>query len=582
MESKTPKFDVLINEILKDLVPHTRECRWSGKHGNCEEKFEITKEDIEFIKVFQVPPPNFCPTCRRMRRFVHMGFAQLFKRPCNAPQHDESMISIYSPECPFPVYDYKFFISDEFDPFIFAHDFVDSDSPYNELLAMRKTFPMPSFLNRDPSCINSEYSNGGKNTKNCYYVSGCFDTENVWYTNLSKSSREVMDSRAVNSSEYVYSVLNSSFIYKSSYIYFSKDCTDSIFLFDCRNCTNCFGCVNLRNAKYCVWNKQLSKKDYEDFIISITPLSRDFIRKSEEQFWHLVKSLPLNASRNLGSVDVSGVHLRKVKNAYNSTDCNNSEHIRYVDSGLSHNDSMDVLFSGGKSHHLYSTTNIGAQSSNVKFSVSSKFCIDCEYVFNSKNLTSCFMCFGLQNKSYCILNKQYTPDEYFELVDKIKCKMLSNSEYGDGLGIEFSAQAYNFSLAGLYFSLSDAEVRNLGGYVASEPESNMGSTKVIRSDEVPQTIYEATNEVLSQAILCEVTGRPFRIVVTELEFYRRMGLPLPTVHPIVRMKRKYVFSPIGVMYKIDCAKCGMNFNSLFNPKDGYILYCEKCYQQEVY
>lgn len=38
------------------------------------------------------------------------------------------------------------------------------------------------------------------------------------------------------------------------------------------------------------------------------------------------------------------------------------------------------------------------------------------YCFATKNS---FGCFGLQNKSYCILNKQYTKEEYEVLVPKI-------------------------------------------------------------------------------------------------------------------------------------------------------------------
>src|SRR3989339_1197284 len=116
MEVKTPKTDALINEILENLVPHERTCKWKGEHSYCEGKFEITEEDITFLKMLRVPTPNYCPTCRRMRRLVHMNMIRLFKIPCKAPNHNESMISILPEECPFPVYDYLYFISDEFDP----------------------------------------------------------------------------------------------------------------------------------------------------------------------------------------------------------------------------------------------------------------------------------------------------------------------------------------------------------------------------------------------------------------------------------------------------------------------------------
>jgi len=159
MESKTPQFDALINPILDELVAHTRTCKWSGQHQHCEGGFEITNEDIEFLKMLRVPPPNYCPTCRRMRRMAHMNLSRLSKRPCDAPGHSESMISILSEECPFPVYDFEYFISDQFDPFSLGQVYDEETSPMKTLLDMRRGFPMPSFLNRDPSCINSDYSN---------------------------------------------------------------------------------------------------------------------------------------------------------------------------------------------------------------------------------------------------------------------------------------------------------------------------------------------------------------------------------------------------------------------------------------
>ncbi|MCX6757948.1 MAG: hypothetical protein NTZ44_03665 [Candidatus Nomurabacteria bacterium] len=582
MESKTPKSDVLIDEILAGLVPHTRICKWKGEHQHCEGKFEITNEDISFLKMLRVPAPNFCPTCRRIKRQSFMGFAQLFKRKCDVVGHDESIISVFSKECPFPVVDYKYFASDEFDSFLYRKNYEENTSPMEQLFSLRKIFPMPSFLNRDSSSINSDYSNGGRDNKNCYYTSGCYTVENAWYSNMLVKSKEIMDCRTVKHSDHVYSSLYSDHLYKSYFTYFSNSCTDSMFLFDCRNCINCFGCVNLRNAKYCIWNEQYSKEDYEQFIKSNLPFSRDFLEENKQKFWQLVKSLPINASRNMTvKNNVNGVMNVNSNNLYDVTESSKAENVRHADGALTHQNSMDLLYSGGSSL-LYGTINIGSQSSNVRFSVSCKFSTNSEFIFNSNNLDNCFMCFGLQHKSYCILNKQYSPDEYFKIIDEIKSDMIKRGEYDDGLSFEFSAQAYNFSLAQISFPLTEQEIIKLGGYMAEEPESNAGDMKILSKEEVPQTIDEVSDDIVDYAIKCEVTARPFRITPSELQFYRIMKLPLPTIHPIVRMRKYYELAPIGKSYPAVCSKCGKSFRSLFDPKDGYKLYCEDCYKQEVY
>ena len=227
MTSKTPKFDQALYEILEKLVPHMRTCKWEGLNPYCEGEYKIESGDIEFLKLLRVPAPNFCPTCRRMRRLTNMGWSQLFKRKCDAPEHGESMISILSSECPFPVYDYKYFIEDEFDPFSFGVDYKEGNSPMETLYKLRKKFPMPSFLNRDPSSINSEYSNGGRNLKNGYYVMACYHVEDAWYSLMVNKSRNIMDSYTIHDSEFVYGSVNSDHLYKSSFILFKYCCAST-------------------------------------------------------------------------------------------------------------------------------------------------------------------------------------------------------------------------------------------------------------------------------------------------------------------------------------------------------------------
>ena len=581
MESKTPKFDKALDEILESLVPHTRKCKWAGEHQYCEGEFKIEEEDINFLKMLRVPAPNYCPTCRRICRLTNMGWNQLFKRKCDAPNHSETLISIFSQECPFPVYDYKYFTEDEFDPFSFGGDYKKEKDPMEHLTEFRKKFPMPSFLNRDPSSINSEYSNGGRDLKNGYYVMACYHVEDAWYSLMINKSRNVMDSYTILDSEFVYGSVNSDHLYKTSFVYFSSSCTDSIFLFDCRNCQDCFGCVNLRNKRYCVYNEQLSKEEYETFIDSITPISRDFIIDSKKKFWNLAKKLPANGPRIISSNNVVGAKIINSRNVFDVTDSVNSENVRHSDGVLSHKDSMDFLYSGGHSNLLYMCTNIGSQSSRVKFSISSKFCTDCEFVFNSKNLNNCFMCFGLQNKSHCILNKKYNEEEYFKIIDEIKTDMLNKGEYSDGLGFSFSAQAYNFSIGQILYPLKDEQIRKFGGYIAKEPKTNVGNMEVLEITQIPQTINEVTDDILDKAIKCEVTGRPFRIISSELSFLRRVGIPLPTIHPSIRMANRWKISPVGKKYNAICAKCNKEMETLFDPKEGYNLYCEDCYKREV-
>src|SRR3989338_10468327 len=58
-------------------------------------------------------------------------------------------------------------------------------------------------------------------------------------------------------------------------------------------------------------------------------------------------------------------------------------------------------------------------SHSVEYSIN---CINCEY---------CFGCVGLRSKKFCIFNRQYSEDEYWNLADEIKTRMLERGEDGE-------------------------------------------------------------------------------------------------------------------------------------------------------
>ena len=56
-----------------------------------------------------------------------------------------------------------------------------------------------------------------------------------------------------------------------------------------------------------------------------------------------------------------------------------------------------------------------------------------QYSFFTINSSNLFGCVGLRNKQYCILNKQYTKEEYEKLVPKI-IEHMNNMPYIDKKG----------------------------------------------------------------------------------------------------------------------------------------------------
>ena len=79
--------------------------------------------------------------------------------------------------------------------------------------------------------------------------------------------------------------------------------------------------------------------------------------------------------------------------------------------------------------------------------------------------------------------------------------------------------------------------------------------KTLKANELPDDIQKVSNQILDQAIVCEVTGKPFRIVKQELEFYRTHNIPLPHRHPDQRRKERMSLRNPRKLRDRKCMKC---------------------------
>jgi len=223
---------------------------------------------------------------------------------------------------------------------------------------------------------------------------------------------------------------------------------------------------------------------------------------------------------------------------------------------------------------------------------------------NDNNL---FGCIGLRNKSYCILNRQYTKEEYEELIPKI-IKQMDKIPYRDGKGVvykygeffpsELSPFAYNETIAQQHFPLVQKEAEKQG-YKWKEKEIKNYEVEV-KMEEIPDNIKNATESIVNRAIECahkeqcnEQCTKAFKIIEPELQFYKRMNLPLPRLCPNCRhYQRLSKRNPMKLWHRTcmcdktshfhDKEKCGVKFETSYAPDCPEIVYCERCYQQEVY
>jgi len=151
----------------------------------------------------------------------------------------------------------------------------------------------------------------------------------------------------------------------------------------------------------------------------------DFACPFFEQFRELMLSVPFYARLIHGNSPNSdyGNWVVGSRDIYLSYSMIRSENVLYS-SFL--DDSRDVISSSyiEKSELLYECFDV-ASSSNSRFLVRCRNCVNVSFGFDLINCQNCFMCSNLRNKSYCFRNKQHSKEEYEKLLASIDLGSIS-------------------------------------------------------------------------------------------------------------------------------------------------------------
>lgn len=553
------------------MSPETRNCQ------NCKKDFTIEAEDSLFYEKMQVPAPADCASCRRARRLAFGNYTTLYQRPNDAPKGGQ-IISCYPKEAPFPVFDFDFYWGNEHHPEEYALAYSSDEPFFKQFKKLSDIVPRPA-LTRDPSNVKSEYSNYGVNLKNCFYSFGGIAAENVDYSMWGLHTKDSQDGLIMLTSERMYESVFPERSYDSSFVYFSKDLLNCTYMYDCRDCSDCIGCVNLRHKRFYVFNEFVGEEEYKKVRAGLATGSAAEHAAVARKFWDLVVSLPVRGQRNEHATDSTGIYLIHSSGMRESVWCIQSSGGKWNDFCIKVRDSYDVTISSD-SERMYNTALSGRQSWNNVCTVNCRTTGDSEYSMDLSDCKDCFGCIGLSNKRFCILNTQYTEEEYRTLVAEIKAKMTEEGTYGNFFPHSLSPFPYNATLAQVIYPKTKEEIETLGSYY-SEPLSNVPEgARTVGAAELPDETIQAGDDITQVAVLSEAGGRPFRIREEDLTFYRRQTVPLSRLHPYERMKARFDVVNNFSIEDCTCAKCGVSFRGVL-PSDVYMTYCDACYAQEI-
>ena len=562
---------------------------------NCKNDFTIEPDDFSFYEKIKVPPPTFCPECRFIRRITWRNERSLYKRKCDLCS--KNIISIFNNSISFPVYCQECWWGDKWDPISFYLKYDFSKNFFVNLNLLFNQVPQFSLFNM--YSYNSDYCNCTFQSKNCYLNFASDVNEDTAYLYHSIENKSCYDMLGSRKNEKCYELIDCERCYESSNLIISEECINCQNCYDCRSCQNCFGCFGLRNNKYQIFNKQYSEKDYKKQLENFELNKLNKLKKVQEKFNELIEKYPRKFTNSRMAVNSTGNYLNHLKNCLNCFDVEGpAEESKYLIYGVTNLKNIyDCYAVGFGLENTYESIAAGDGLHNSSFNCYVWSGFNNYYSFLLKNCSNCFACIGLRSKQYCILNKQYTKEQYEELVPKIIKHMNDMPyidekgrvyKYGEFFPTELSPFSYNETIAQEYFPLTKEQAIQQGYKWKEKEERNYNID--IHTNDIPDDIKDVSDDITSKVIECahkdcnHQCTEAFKIIPEELTFYRRMNLPLPRLCPNCRhYERLSQRNPMKLWHR-SCMKsgCTNEFETSYAPERPEIVYCERCYQGEVY
>ena len=583
-------------------MPETKQCQ------KCQSNFIIEDEDFEFYEKMKVPAPTWCPECRFKRRISFRNEKTLYKRKCAAT--GKVIFSAYSKDTPGEIFNNDYWWSDNWDALKYAQGYDFSEPFFKQLKVLSEK--VPRIARTAINLINSDYSMNAGDLKDCYLIFNAANDEDCAYGTAINNSKKCYDNSYLESAELCYENVLCEKCYTTFYSVQCSGCQNVYFSKNLKNCNDCFGCVNLRNKSYCIFNKQYSKEEYKEKIKEFQTgsyTSCEIFKKETKKLFLKFPNKYFHGEKNINS---TGDYIYNSKNVHNSYFVSGGENMKYCQllRISPSKDCYDYTLIGKNAELVYDSLIVGRNVSNIKF------CHECyenainlEYCVNCSSSSNCFGCVGLRKKQYCILNKQYTKEEYFKMVERIKKHMDempyidkngNEYKYGEFFPSELSPFAYNETIAQEYFPLTKKEAKKQGCRWKDSEKKDYQIT--ITAKDLPDNISHFTkvsqdkkdvdDSILKEIIGCntksknrEQTGcaTAFKVIPKELEFYKKLNIPLPRYCPNCRHHERLKNRNPLKLYKQTCQKegCNTEFETTYTPDRKDVVYCEKCYNKEM-
>lgn len=557
---------------------------------NCKKDFIIDSRDSLFYEKIQVPPPTFCPDCRLERRLTYANFSKFYKRSCDSC--GKITICIHPEDRSYKMYCNPCWWKDNWDGTEYGMDYDHSKYFFDQLLELKNKSIFMALETLTPSNVNTEYTNNAAYQKDSFMTVFADYSEHCAYTGLTAHIKDCLDCYRAKDSELCYECAGVDNCYNCKWSEELENCVTCSFCRSCYGCVDCFGCVNLRNKTDCIFNVQYTKEEYKKKMKEFAIDKYEEQQKALNQAKKLWKKAPNRSYYgNSLNVNVSGDYIKESKNTHNAYWVTGAEDCRYVQylNLKSTKDCYDYTGWGNSAELLYECYIVGEGAYNNKFSGECwPNAQNTEYSFYCIQSKDCFGCVNLKRKQYCILNKQYTKEEYFKLKEKIITEMKANPwkskvghiySYGEFLPPELSPFGYNETIAFEYNPISKDEAEKAGYNWYDIPKKDYNIT--LQSPLLPSSLAETTDQIKKEVIQCSTCDKGYNISDIEFELLSKFNQPIPHSCPNCRHIRRFDRTNKTKLYDRQCDKCNVDIKTSYSPERKEIIYCESCYRDEV-
>ncbi|HBY74141.1 MAG TPA: hypothetical protein DEG44_05665 [Candidatus Kerfeldbacteria bacterium] len=557
----------------------TKQCR------QCSKSFKLEQWDLDFYQRIAVPQPSLCPDCRQQRRLTYRNERKLYQDQCDLCQRQ--MISLYSTDSPYTVYCQDCWWSDRWNPLDYARDYNPTRSFFEQWHELQLAVPRIALFNLHST--NSEYTNHSVRNKNCYMGVAMGECEDSLYGHWVLKSKNCVDNLYCEQCELCYECSYCRNCFQTFWSQYCEAANDCLFCFECSDIQNCLGCVQLQHKQYYILNRPASAEEFADTKQKL--LTHPEFRAKFIVQWEALKfKAPRRFDLQIHCEQSTGNDLYHCRNAKFCFNCRNLDNAKYMFDLGDNKDSMDAYEHGWlvPSELIYEA-HAGMAGYNLKFC---NICADsrdlqyCDCCFQgSSNL---FGCIGLKKSQYCILNKPYSEMEYHQLEKKIIEQMRTAGEYGEFFPIRYAPFAYNESAAPEYFPCTPEQVTALGGrwQVEDRKQYKVQTYRVLSDSTL------VSDDILQALLACTQCQKNYRINQAELKFYRQTGVPIPDRCSDCRHLNRMQLRNPRQLWQRQCmctqtdhahhGRCSVEFETTFSPERKELVYCEQCYQKEVY